>query len=75
MLFLLFLVIFNNFSTIPVVIENEKLKLTLAIPTVAPITVPNDAIDIPPLVADKTIKGCGRYIFASLVSISNREHL
>ena len=44
------------FFTIPIAIENAKLKLALAILTGAPITVANDAIDIPPLVADKTIK-------------------
>ena len=41
--------------TIPIVIENAKLKLALAIPTVAPIAVGN-AIEMLPLVADKTIK-------------------
>ena len=38
------------------VIENEKIKLALAIPTGPPVTVSNYAIDIPPFVADKTIK-------------------
>ena len=38
MLFLFFLAIFNNFFTIPVVKEKIKLKLALAIPTGAPIT-------------------------------------
>ena len=42
--------------TIPIVIENAKLKLALAIPTVAPIVVGNEAIEMLPLVADKTIK-------------------
>ena len=56
MLFFLFVVGFNNFFTIPVVVKNEKLKLALAIPTVAPMTVANDAIDIPPILADKAIK-------------------
>ena len=54
--FFLFYVIFNTFFTIPAVIENVKLKLAFAIPTGAPITVVNDAIDIPPLAADKIIK-------------------
>ena len=44
--------------TIPIVIENAKLKLALAIPTVAPIAVGNEAIEMLPLVADKTIKTC-----------------
>ena len=47
---------FNSFFTIPVVTENAKLKLALAIPTGAPITVANDAVETPPLAADKTIK-------------------
>ena len=47
-----FLVIF----TTPVQIENSKLKLALTIPTGALIAVANDAVDIPPLVLDKTIK-------------------
>ena len=52
--FFLFRVVFNNFFTIPVVIENEKLKFALTIPTGAPITVANDTIDIPPLKQLKT---------------------
>ena len=57
MLFLFFfLVIFNNFFTIPVVKEKIKIKLALAIPTDAPITFVNEIIDTPPVVALKTIK-------------------
>ena len=48
--------VFNNFFTVPVVIENTRLKLRLAIPTDAPITVANDAIEMLPLVVDKIIK-------------------
>ena len=54
--FFLFRVVFNNFFTILIVIENVKLKLSLAIPTGNPITVANEAIEMLPLVADKTIK-------------------
>ena len=43
--FFLFRVVFNNFFIIPLIIENAK--LALAIPTSVPITVTNDAIDIP----------------------------
>ena len=43
MFFFLFLVVFNNFFTIPVVIENARLQLALIIPTGAPIIVANDA--------------------------------
>ena len=53
--FLLFLVIFNSFFTIPVEIEKTRLKLALTIPTGAPITVANDAIEMLPVVIDKTI--------------------
>ena len=56
MLFLFFLVIFSNFSTIPVVSEKNRVKVALAIPTGAPTILVNEIIDTPPLVALKTIK-------------------
>ena len=40
---------------IHVEIENARLKFTLTIPTGAPITVENDAIEMLPVVTDKTI--------------------
>ena len=43
------------FVTIPVVIEHARLKLALAMPTGAPITVENDAIEMLPVVTDKII--------------------
>ena len=43
-----------------VITENVKLKLAFAIPTGAPITVAFDAMDIPPLFADKTIKNLSK---------------
>ena len=52
--FFLFLVIFSNFLTIPVV--REKNKIRLANPTGAPTIVVNEIIDTPLLVALKTIK-------------------
>ena len=52
----LFCVFLNNFFTIPAEIGNARLKLALAIPTGAPVTVPNNAIEMLPLVRDKTIK-------------------
>ena len=52
----LFLVIFNNFLTIPVVKEKIKVRLALAIPTGAPIILVNEIIDTPLLVALKIIK-------------------
>ena len=51
----LFLVVFNNFFTIPVVIESPRLQLALVIPTGAPITVANDAIEVLPVVTYKII--------------------
>ena len=54
--FFLFLVIFSNFLTIPVVREKIKVRLALAIPTGAPTILVNEIIDTPPLVALKTIK-------------------
>ena len=36
--------------------KNGRLKLALAIPTGAPVTVANDAIEILSVVTDKTIK-------------------
>ena len=56
-LFFLFRFVFNNVFTIFAVIENEKLKLALSIPIGAPVTVANDAIDIPLLVEENTCKG------------------
>ena len=50
MLFLIF------FFTIPVVKEKAKLKLGPAILTGAPVMLEKEIIDIPPLVADKSIK-------------------
>ena len=40
---------------IPVEIENERLKFALTIPTGTPIAVANDAIEMLPVVIDKTI--------------------
>ena len=54
--FFFFLVIFNNFLTISVVREKIKVKLALAIPTGAPITLVNEIIDTPPVVTLKIIK-------------------
>ena len=53
--FFLFLVVFKNFFTNPVVIENAILQLALIIPAGAPITAANGAIEILPVATDKTI--------------------
>ena len=55
MLFLFISCCFNSFFTIPVKTENARLKLALTIPTGAPITVTNDAIEMLPVVTDKTM--------------------
>ena len=46
----------NNFFTIPVLREKNKVKIALAIPARAPTTLQNEQIDTPPVVALKTIK-------------------
>ena len=53
--FVVFFVAFNSFLTIVVEIESARLKPTLAIHTGAPITVANDAVEVLPVVTDKTI--------------------
>ena len=58
--FFLFLVVFNSFFTIPVKIKNARLKLALAIPMVAPITAANNAIEMLPVVTDKTINNLSK---------------
>ena len=54
--FFLFLVLFSNFLTIPVVRGKIKVKLALSIPTGAPTILVNEIIDTPLHVALKTIK-------------------
>ena len=54
--FFLFHVVFNNFFKIPTEVENVRLKLALAIPTGAQITVVNNATEMLPLVVDKTCR-------------------
>ena len=54
--FFLFLLIFSNFLTIPVVREKIKVKLALATPTGAPTILVNEIIDTTSLAALKTIK-------------------
>ena len=46
---------------IPVEIENARLKLALIIPAGAPMTVANDAIEMLPVVTDKTINDLSKY--------------
>ena len=45
------------FFAIPIEIENARQKIAPVIPTGAPMTVANDAIEIVPVVIDKTITG------------------
>ena len=51
--FFLFLIVFNSFFAVPVVIENARLTLALIIPTGVPVA--NDAIEMLPVVTDKTM--------------------
>ena len=53
--FFYFLLFWIVFFTILVEIDNPRLKLALTIATGAPITVENDAIEMLPVVTDKTI--------------------
>ena len=50
-----FIVVLSNVLMIPVVIEKIKVKFALTIPTGTPIVLVNEIIDIPPVVALKTI--------------------
>ena len=54
--FYFFLVTFNDFFIIPVVEENVKVKLALAIRAGISITLVKEVILILPLATDKTIK-------------------
>ena len=56
MFLFLLLVASNNSITIPVVKENTRLKLALAIPIGTPITLVKEIILIPPLI--KQLKSC-----------------
>ena len=53
--FFLFLIVFKNFFTNPVVTENVRLQLALIIPTGAPLTAENDAIEMLPVVTGKIV--------------------
>ena len=53
--FLLILIVFKNFFTNPIVIENVRLQLALIIPTGAPIIAATDAIEMLPVATAKTI--------------------
>ena len=59
--FFLFLVMLNNFLIITVVREKIKVRLAFAIPAGAPTTLSNNMIQIPLLVALKTIKILSMY--------------
>ena len=54
--FFLILAILSNFLIIPVVKENAKVKLALAILIEAPTTLTDEMIQTPPLVALNAIK-------------------
>ena len=56
MLFLFVLVMLSNFFIIPVVRENIKVKLALAIPTSAPTTLADKIVQTSLLVALRTFK-------------------
>ena len=56
MLFFLFPVMLNNFLIIPVVRENIKVKLALAIPAGDPTMLTDEMMQTPLFIALKTIK-------------------
>ena len=60
MFFLLISCYFKEFFKIPLESQNARLKLTLAIRTGATITVVNYAIEMLPVVTDKTINGLSK---------------
>ena len=55
MFFLLISRFFKKLLYNPCIIENARLQLALIIPTGAPITVANDAIEMLPVATDKTM--------------------
>ena len=59
--FFLFLVVFKKCFKNTVVIENARLQLTLIISTGAPITVANDAIEMPLVAMDEAINDLSKY--------------
>ena len=58
--FFLFLIVFKNFFINPDLIENVRPQLAPIIPTGAPITVANDAIEILPDNIDKTFNNLSK---------------
>ena len=60
-MFFFFFLVFSSFFTIPVEIENARLKISLTILTGAPITVANDKLEMLPVVIDKTINDLSKY--------------
>ena len=68
----LFLIVFKNVFTNPVVIENARLQPALIIPTGAPVAVANDATEMLSVATDKAINDLSKYskeaiYFCSLV--------
>ena len=61
MFFLFISWFFSSFFTIPVEIKNARPKFSLTIPTGAPVAVANDAIEMLPVVTDKTINDLRKY--------------
>ena len=59
--FFLFLIVFKNVFTNPVVTENARLQLALIIPTGAAIAFANDAVEMLPVATDKTINDLSKY--------------
>ena len=67
----MFFVAFKNLFANPLVIEKARLQLALIIPTGAPITVANDAIEMLAVATDKTINDVSNYSLALFLVFQN----
>ena len=67
----MFFVAFKNLFANPLVIEKARLQLALIIPTGAPITVANDAIEMLAVATDKTINDLSNYSLALFLVFQN----
>ena len=67
----MFFFAFKNLFANPLVIEKARLQLALIIPTGAPITVANDAIEMLAVATDKTINDLSNYSLALFLVFQN----
>ena len=67
----MFFFAFKSLFANPLVIEKARLQLALIIPTGAPITVANDAIEMLAVATDKTINDLSNYSLALFLVFQN----